>query len=86
MSRFPARLSWNIDKAFEMSIAGNETWACRVQAARAKAQEAGLKVMIDVRMTLAGAALIACGLSEQEPAEATYLANVTSDRRRMIEA
>ena len=36
MSRFPARLSWNIDKAFEMSIAGNETWAQRVQAARAK--------------------------------------------------
>ena len=85
MSRFPARLSWNIDKAFEMSIAGNEGWAHRVQAARAKAQSAGLKVMIDVRMTLAGAALIASGLSEQEAAEATYLANVTSDQRRMIE-
>ena len=86
MSRFPARLSWNIDKAFEMSIAGNETWAQRVQAARAKAQAAGLKVMIDVRMTLAGAALIASGLSEQEAADATYLANITPDQRRMIEA
>ncbi len=85
MSRFPARLSWNIDKAFEMSIAGNETWAQRVQGARAKAQAAGLKVMIDVRMTLAGAALIASGLSEQEAAEATYLANITPDQRRMIE-
>jgi hypothetical protein len=42
--------------------------------------------MIDVRMTLAGAALIASGLSEQEAAEATYLANVTGDQRRMIEA
>jgi hypothetical protein len=86
MSRFPARLSWNIDKAFEMSIAGNEVWAQRVQAARAKAQDAGLKVMIDVRMTLAGAALIASGLSEQEAAEATYLANITPDQRHMIEA
>ena len=86
MSRFPARLSWNIDKAFEMSIAGNETWAQRVQAARAKAQAAGLKVMIDVRMTLAGAALIASGLSEQEAAETTFLANITPDQRRMIEA
>ena len=85
MSRFPARLSWNIDKAFEMSIVGNETWAQRVQTARAKAQAAGLKVMIDVRMTL-GAALIASGLSEQEAAEATYLANITPDQRRMIEA
>jgi AAA domain (dynein-related subfamily) len=86
LSRFPARLSWNIDKAFEMSIAGNEAWAQRVQAARAQAQTAGLKVMIDVRMTLAGAALIAFGLSEQEAAEATYLANITPEQRRMIEA
>jgi hypothetical protein len=30
--------------------------------------------------------LIAAGLSEQEAAEATYLANVTPDQRRMIEA
>ncbi len=86
MSRFPARLSWNIDKAFEISISGNETWARRVQAARAKAQAAGLKVMIDVRMTQGGAALIAGGLSEEEAAEATYLANVTPDQRRMIES
>jgi hypothetical protein len=86
MSRFPARLSWNIDKAFEISIAGNETWAQRVQAAREKAQAAGLKVMIDVRMTLAGAALIASGLSEQEAAETTFLANIPPDQRRMIEA
>jgi hypothetical protein len=86
LSRFPARLSWNIDKAFEISIAVNETWAQRVQAARARAQAAGLKVLIDVRMTLAGAALIAAGLSEQEAADATYLANITSDQRRMIEA
>jgi hypothetical protein len=86
LSRFPARLSWDIDRAFEVSIAGNEPWAQRVQAARARAQAAGLKVMIDVRMTLAGAALIASGLSEQEAAEATYLANITPEQRRMIEA
>jgi hypothetical protein len=85
MSRFPTRLAWNIDKVFEMSIASNESWAQRIQAARAKAQAAGLKVMIDVRMTLAGAALIASGLSEQEAAEVTYLANITPDQRRMIE-
>jgi cobaltochelatase CobS len=85
MSRFPARLSWNIDKEFEVSISGNEAWAKRVQAARARAQAAGLKVMIDVRMTLGGAALIAAGLPEQEAADATYLANITPDQRRMIE-
>jgi hypothetical protein len=44
MSRFPARLSWNIDKAFEMSIAGNETWAQRVQAAdRDKFMQLGVR-------------------------------------------
>jgi len=85
LSRFPARLQWNIDQAFEIAISENEAWARRVQAARARAQTAGLKVMIDVRMTLSGAALIASGLSEQEAAEATYLANVTADQRRMIE-
>jgi len=41
--------------------------------------------MIDLRMTLSGAALIAAGLPEQEAAEATYLANITADQRRMIE-
>jgi cobaltochelatase CobS len=86
LSRFPARLPWNIDPAFELSISGNEAWAARVQAARARAKAAGLKVMIDVRMTLSGAALIAAGLSEQDAAETTYLANVTPDQRRMIEA
>jgi hypothetical protein len=85
LSRFPARLSWNIDKAFEVAIAGNAAWAQRVQAARQKALAAGLKVMIDVRTTLAGAALIAAGMSEQEAADATYLANVTPDQRSMID-
>jgi cobaltochelatase CobS len=85
LSRFPARLSWNIDKAFEVAIAGNEAWAQRVQAAREKALATGLKVMIDVRTTLAGAALIAAGMSEHEAAEATYLANVTPDQRSMID-
>jgi cobaltochelatase CobS len=84
LSRFPARLSWNIDKAFETSIAGNEAWG--VQAARERALVAGLKVMIDVRTTLAGAALIAAGMSEKEAAEATYLANVMPGQRSMIEA
>jgi hypothetical protein len=79
-------LSWNIDQTFEAAISGNESWARRVQAARARAQAAGLKVMIDVRMTQSGAALIAAGMSEQEAADATYLANVTADQRPMIEA
>ena len=41
--------------------------------------------MIDVRMTLSGAAWIAAGLPQQQAAEATYLTNITADQRRMIE-
>jgi hypothetical protein len=85
LSRFPARLEWNIDAAFEVSLAGNDAWARRVREARTRARAAGLKIMIDVRTTLGGAALIAAGLTEEEAAEATYLANVTPDQRRMLE-
>jgi tripartite-type tricarboxylate transporter receptor subunit TctC len=42
-------------------------------------------VMIDVRMTLSGAALIEAGLPEEQAAEATYLANITHEQRRMME-
>lgn len=84
LSRFPARLAWDIDKALETTISGNAAWCARVQEARAKAQAAGLKVMIDVRMTLAGAALIAAGLTMDEASEATYLANLTPAQRKLV--
>lgn len=84
MSRFPVRIAWNIDREFEMRLSGNEDWCKRVQAARDKAQRAGLKVMIDVRMTLAGAALIAAGFSPDDAAAQTYLANLTQAQKDML--
>lgn len=84
MSRFPIRLAWDIDLHFEMAISGNHTWCQQVQHARWKAKQAGLKVMIDVRQTMAGAALIAIGATPNEAAEATYLANLTTAQRDMI--
>jgi len=41
MSRFPARLSWNIDKAFEISISGNEAWhaACKRRGRKRRPQD-----------------------------------------------
>jgi hypothetical protein len=85
LSRFPMRLHWDIDVAMEVAISGNEFWANRVIAARRRAREAGLKVMIDTRMTQAGAALIAAGFSADEAAEVTYLANLKPDQRKIVE-
>jgi hypothetical protein len=85
-SRFPVRISWGYDEALERDISGNVDWAKRVQKARANAQKAGIKVQIDPRMTQAGAAIIAAGMTAEEAAELTYLAELTPEQRRMVDA
>jgi hypothetical protein len=82
LSRFPVRLGWNIDESFEISIAGD--FARKVQAARKQAKVAGLKILIDVRMSLAGQALIDAGHTEQEAFELTVLANLSDAQRRQL--
>ena len=86
LSRFPVKLSWNIDETFERSIVHNDLWCARVQAARKRAREAGLKVMIDVRANQAGAALIEAGMSHDDAARSTYLAGLKPEQIQMIEA
>lgn len=83
-SRFPVRLSWDYDPDLEAAICGNETFARRVQKARAKAQAAGLKVVIDPRASIAGAALIAAGYTEDQAASMTYLADLSADQRKNL--
>ena len=85
LSRFPVKLTWNIDVALEQQISGNKKWAERVQAARARAKAKGLKIGIDARHTTAGAALIAGGFSFDEAAEMTYLAELSAEQRKMVE-
>jgi hypothetical protein len=85
-SRFPVRISWDYDEKLERDISGNLEWALRVQKARANAKRAGIKVQIDPRMTQAGAAIINAGMTADEAAELTYLAELTPDQRRMIDA
>lgn len=85
LSRFPMKLDWNIDLAFERSIVGNDLWCARVQAARARAKAAGLKVMIDVRANQAGAALIEAGMTHDQAAALTYLAGLKPEQAQMIE-
>lgn len=86
LSRFPIRIFWDYDEDLETAICGNPKWAAWVQRARFKARQAGLKVIIDPRMTQAGAALIAQGATFEEAAEETYLANLSEDQRKMLAA
>jgi len=85
LSRFPVKLHWTYDAALEQAICGNPDFAKRVQAARARAEAAGVKIVIDPRHSMAGAALIAAGFSSDEAAEMTYLAGLSDDQRRIVE-
>jgi hypothetical protein len=85
-SRFPVRIQWDYDEKLERDISGNLEWALRVQKARANAKRAGIKVQIDPRMTQAGAAVINAGMTADEAAELTYLAELTPEQRKMVDA
>jgi cobaltochelatase CobS len=85
LSRFPVKFAWGYDVALEQAISGNVDWAKRVQAARARAQASGTKIVIDPRHSQAGAALIAAGMSFDETAELTYLAGLSADQKRIVE-
>jgi len=85
LSRFPVRLTWSYDVALEIAISGNPDFARRVQAARERARAAGLKVMINPRDSLAGAALIAQGFTHDWAASLTYLANLSPDQAKIVE-
>jgi len=85
LSRFPVRIAWDYDTALEIAISGNPDFARRVQAARERARAAGLKVLIDPRATMAGAALIAGGMTHDEAAALTYLANLSPEQKKLVE-
>ena len=85
LSRFAVRIAWDYDTALELNISGDRRFAQRVIDARARARAAGLKVLIDPRASQAGAALIANGMTPDEAAELTYLANLNADQRKIVE-
>jgi hypothetical protein len=85
LSRFPVKISWPYDEPFELAIAGDRAWTLRVQHARKAARAAGLKVIIDPRHSIAGSALIQSGFTPDQAAELTYLANIPSDKRSLLQ-
>lgn len=86
LQRFPVRLDWQYDEQLERAMTpnGNTQWAERVQNARRKAKEAGLKVLITPRFTIAGATLIGIGYTPDQAAAMTYLADLTPAQRQQI--
>ena len=85
LSRFPVKLHIDYDVALEQAFSGDKAWAERVQAARARARAIGLKVIIDPRHSIAGAALIANGFTADEAAKLTYLAGLTPEQVKQVE-
>jgi cobaltochelatase CobS len=83
LDRF-VKLDWTYDETLESALCGNAAWAARVQRARAKASEAGLKVIISPRASIDGAALIAAGFTADRAAELTYLAALSADQRAIV--
>jgi hypothetical protein len=84
LSRFAAKLAWGYDEKLESAICGNADWAAQVQRARKKAATQGLKIIIDPRVSMAGAAMIAAGFTAQEAASLTYLAGLTDAQVSML--
>ena len=84
LSRFPARIAWDIDSDLEEELVGRGAWLNRIRAARARARNAGLKIMIDTRHAQAGSALIAAGYTLDEAASMTYLAGLKPDQRKRL--
>lgn len=84
LNRFPVKISFDYDEELERAICGNPDWARTVQVARAKAASMGLKVTITPRDSMAGAALLAAGFSQDEAKELTFMASLTADQRKQL--
>lgn len=85
LDRFHVKIQWSYDEELERDTCGNAEWAVRVQAARRRAAERGLKVLISPRASYGGAALIAAGMTADDAARLTYLATLTPEQRRQVE-
>jgi cobaltochelatase CobS len=83
MSRFPIKLAWYYDEAFERSLYPGP-FTVKVQSARRKAAERGLKIVIDPRHSDAGNALVAAGFTDSEAADMTYLSGLTEQQRKEL--
>jgi hypothetical protein len=86
LSRFPRKLQWDIDPQLEEDIVGSGEWLSTIREARRRAKEnAGMKILVDMRHALAGKDLIAAGYTHAQAAEFTFLAGLKPDQRKVVE-
>jgi cobaltochelatase CobS len=83
LSRFPVKIAWSYDDAFERDLYGTDA-ASVIQNARRKAAARGLKVVIDPRHTRAYGKLLAAGFTSEEAANMTFLAGLTDQQKREL--
>jgi len=67
------------DEELEVFLAGNEPWARYVQAVRAAAEEAKIRHVISPRASIAGAKLLAAGMSLTKVVQATIWKGMSTD-------
>lgn len=84
LDRFPIKLFWEYDEELERSFVSHPEAALAVQAARRKAREHGLKVLITPRSTIAMDTLLTAGFSMEEAKTLTYRGMLTADQIRMV--
>lgn len=79
LSRFPNRLPWDYDEAFERAISGHPDRARFIQGVRNNARMSGVKLIITPRDTQAYCKKRAAGFSHLEACETSFLAQLTKD-------
>lgn len=84
LSRFSVKLPWDIDEDLEAELVGAGPWLDCLRQARRRGRAAGLKVLVDTRAGITGAALVAAGYSVDEAASMTFLAGLKPDQQRML--
>jgi hypothetical protein len=83
LNRFKV-IEWNYDEDFEMAISPNKEWTAKIQGLRAKAEKAGLRVIISPRASIDGAKLLAAGLTEAEVLDACIFQSLSADEKAIL--
>lgn len=83
LDRF-VQIAIDYDEELERDICGNSNWARKVQAMRANARKAGIKVIISPRASIYGAKALAAGLPEADVAETTVRKSMTTEQWNIV--
>lgn len=80
-----AFIHWGYDETLEITLSGNEAFAKRVQAIRAKAEKLNMNCIISPRGSIKGAKLIASGMSEKRVLEMLIFDKMNAAERSQLE-